>query len=92
MWMHIDSADYTEARAGVATSDSICGNYEYQLVISRPFVSISKASTNSHLSGSVQPLGFESRDIGLFQGKKLDYRSNTFSNCHRIRWYGVSFE
>lgn len=29
MWMHIDNAAYSEARAGVAISDSICGDYEY---------------------------------------------------------------
>lgn len=29
MWMHIDSSDYAEAKAGVATSDSICGSYSY---------------------------------------------------------------
>lgn len=33
MWIHIDSANYTEARTGVATSDTICGSYEYQLVL-----------------------------------------------------------
>ncbi|PMD22551.1 carbohydrate-binding module family 35 protein [Hyaloscypha hepaticicola] len=29
MWMHIDNSSYGEARAGVATSSSICGNYTY---------------------------------------------------------------
>ncbi|TEY70281.1 hypothetical protein BOTCAL_0108g00370 [Botryotinia calthae] len=29
MWMHIDSSDYGEAKAGVATSDSVCGTYTY---------------------------------------------------------------
>jgi hypothetical protein len=29
MWMHIDDSSYSEARAGVATSSSICGNYDY---------------------------------------------------------------
>lgn len=29
MWLHIDSASYGEARAGVATSSSICGAYTY---------------------------------------------------------------
>ncbi|EKD18875.1 uncharacterized protein L3040_005098 [Drepanopeziza brunnea f. sp. 'multigermtubi'] len=47
MWMHIDSHDYKEAKAGVATSDSICGDYKYM--------------------GSVQPLGFQSRDMNLFK-------------------------
>ncbi|KAI9051770.1 hypothetical protein LZ554_004037 [Drepanopeziza brunnea f. sp. 'monogermtubi'] len=47
MWMHIDSNDYKEAKAGVATSGSVCGDYEYL--------------------GSVQPLGFQSRDMNLFQ-------------------------
>jgi len=29
MWLHIDSSNYGEAKAGVATSDSICGSYNY---------------------------------------------------------------
>lgn len=29
MWMHIDSSNYGEAKAGVATSDSVCGKYTY---------------------------------------------------------------
>jgi hypothetical protein len=46
LWMHIDSSDYGEAKAGVATSDSVCGKFEYK--------------------GSSRPLGFESRDQGVF--------------------------
>ncbi|KAH9209834.1 glycoside hydrolase family 43 protein [Leptodontidium sp. 2 PMI_412] len=29
MWMHIDSSNYGEAKAGWATSDTVCGNYNY---------------------------------------------------------------
>ena len=29
LWMHIDDSSYGEARAGVATSTTICGNYNY---------------------------------------------------------------
>jgi hypothetical protein len=29
MWLHIDSSNYGEAKAGWATSDSVCGNYNY---------------------------------------------------------------
>lgn len=29
MWLHIDSPDYTAARAGVATSDHVTGPYQY---------------------------------------------------------------
>jgi hypothetical protein len=47
MWLHVDSSDYKDARVGVATSDSICGEYEYH--------------------ESFRPLGFQSRDIGLFK-------------------------
>ncbi|KAG9084093.1 hypothetical protein FRC06_004212, partial [Ceratobasidium sp. 370] len=47
MYMHIDSPNYQEAKVGVATGPSICGNYTYQ--------------------GSFRPLGFESRDMGLYQ-------------------------
>jgi hypothetical protein len=47
MYLHIDSSDYGEAKAGVATSSTPCGPYTYR--------------------GSSRPLGFQSRDIGLFQ-------------------------
>jgi hypothetical protein len=47
MYMHIDNKSYSEAKVGVATSPTVCGNYTYL--------------------GSFQPLGFQSRDIGLFQ-------------------------
>lgn len=47
LYMHIDNSSYGEAKVGVATSDSVCGTYEYL--------------------GSWQPLGYQSRDIGLFQ-------------------------
>ena len=29
MWMHIDDSSYGEAKAGVATSNSVCGTYNY---------------------------------------------------------------
>lgn len=29
LYMHIDSADYKEAKIGVGISDSVCGNYTY---------------------------------------------------------------
>ena len=29
MWMHIDNSSYGEAKAGVATCESICGSYNY---------------------------------------------------------------
>ncbi|KAI6713923.1 hypothetical protein JHW43_003577, partial [Diplocarpon mali] len=48
MWMHIDSSNYGEAKAGVASCASVCGDYDY--------------------AGSVQPLGFQSRDMNLFKG------------------------
>jgi hypothetical protein len=47
MYMHIDNSGYSEAKVGVATSSSVCGQYSYR--------------------GSFQPLGYQSRDIGLFQ-------------------------
>ncbi|MBS2965949.1 RICIN domain-containing protein [Actinocrinis puniceicyclus] len=47
MYMHIDNGSYSEAKVGVAVSDSACGPYTYR--------------------GSFQPLGYQSRDIGLFQ-------------------------
>lgn len=46
MWMHIDSANYGEAKIGVATGDTVCGKYTYLR--------------------SEQPLGFESRDSGVY--------------------------
>jgi beta-xylosidase len=47
MYMHIDDPKYQEAKVGVATSPTVCGNYTYR--------------------GSFRPLGFQSRDMGLFQ-------------------------
>ena len=47
MYLHIDDSNYGEAKVGVATSDTVCGDYAYL--------------------GSYRPLGFESRDIGLFK-------------------------
>lgn len=47
MYLHIDDSNYAEAAVGVATSDTVCGEYTYL--------------------GSSRPLGFESRDIGLFK-------------------------
>lgn len=47
LYMHIDDRNYRDARVGVATGDSVCGQYQYH--------------------GSFRPLGFQSRDIGLFQ-------------------------
>ncbi|KLU90161.1 glycosyl hydrolase family 43 protein [Magnaporthiopsis poae ATCC 64411] len=47
MWMHIDSSNYGDAKAGVAVGDSVCGKYKYL--------------------NSSRPLGFQSRDSGLFK-------------------------
>ncbi|KAF7534704.1 hypothetical protein G7054_g6015 [Neopestalotiopsis clavispora] len=47
LYMHIDSSDYSEAKVGVATSDTVCGKYSY--------------------ISSWRPLGYQSRDMGLFQ-------------------------
>jgi hypothetical protein len=46
LWAHIDSANYGEAKIGVAIGDSVCGKYTYLR--------------------SERPLGFESRDSGVF--------------------------
>ncbi|KAF2749331.1 carbohydrate-binding module family 35 protein [Sporormia fimetaria CBS 119925] len=46
LWMHIDSSDYGDAKIGVATGGSVCGQYSYR--------------------GSFRPLGFESRDSGVY--------------------------
>ncbi|KAK1997123.1 glycosyl hydrolase family 43 protein [Colletotrichum falcatum] len=45
--LHVDSTDYKDARVGVATGDTVCGEYEYVR--------------------SFRPLGFQSRDIGIFK-------------------------
>jgi beta-xylosidase len=47
MYMHVDSSNYADARVGVSTSSSVCGDYTYR--------------------GSFRPLGFQSRDMGLYQ-------------------------
>lgn len=47
MYIHIDDADYSDARVGIATCSSLTGKYTYK--------------------GGFRPLGYESRDIGLFK-------------------------
>ncbi|KAL5362575.1 glycosyl hydrolase [Aspergillus floccosus] len=47
MWMHIDSSNYGDAKAGVAVGSSVCGDYTYL--------------------NSSRPLGYQSRDMGLFK-------------------------
>jgi hypothetical protein len=47
LWVHIDDSSYSEAKVGVATGSSVCGQYNYL--------------------GSWQPLGYQSRDMTLFQ-------------------------
>jgi len=47
MWVHLDDANYSDARVGVATSSTPCGPYTFQ--------------------SGFQPLGNQSRDIGVFQ-------------------------
>lgn len=44
MWMHVDSSDYGDARAGVATSDSLCGDYSY-IGSERPLDNIARDMT-----------------------------------------------
>jgi hypothetical protein len=70
MWAHIDSADYGEAKVGVAIGDRVCGKYTYLR--------------------SERPLGFESRDSGVFiddDGKGYllteDVRSTISLSPHR---------
>ncbi|KAL2843344.1 glycosyl hydrolase [Aspergillus pseudoustus] len=46
MYLHIDVFDYHEGKVGLATCDTVNGNYEYH--------------------GSFHPLGYESRDMGVF--------------------------
>ncbi|KAI9741140.1 MAG: hypothetical protein M1834_002853 [Cirrosporium novae-zelandiae] len=41
MWMHVDNSDYSAAKAGVATCDTVCGDYDY-LGSARPFSHISR--------------------------------------------------
>lgn len=47
LWLHIDDSSYAEAKVGVATGSSVCGEYNYL--------------------GSWQPLGYQSRDMTVFQ-------------------------
>ncbi|PKS13019.1 hypothetical protein jhhlp_000360 [Lomentospora prolificans] len=63
LWMHIDSRDYGDAKAGVATGDSVCGKYGKRLY------HLLKSYSNIPLEyqGSVRPLGFQSRDMGLYK-------------------------
>lgn len=65
MWMHIDNTNYLDAKVGVATSNSICGQYTYL--------------------NSFRPLGFESRDIGLFKDTDGQGYLLTEDRAHGLR-------
>ncbi|KAM0183128.1 hypothetical protein ACHAPF_000604 [Botrytis cinerea] len=67
MWMHIDSSNYGEAKAGVATSDSLMSstvaeNYDLQMT------STENETDEKFNRGASQPLGYQSRDLNVFKG------------------------
>ncbi|KAM0139195.1 hypothetical protein ACHAO1_003070 [Botrytis cinerea] len=66
MWMHIDSSNYGEAKAGVATSDSLMSstvaeNYDLQMT------STENETDEKFNRGASQPLGYQSRDLNVFK-------------------------
>jgi beta-xylosidase len=63
MWMHVDSSDYQDARAGVATGDSICGDYTY-IGSERPEGNIARDMTLFVDDDDVAYLVAEDRDEG----------------------------
>ncbi|KAJ2905550.1 hypothetical protein MKZ38_005194 [Zalerion maritima] len=69
LWMHIDSSDYGEAKVGVAVGDTVCGSYEPLhpvRVIPRLFALLTVFAALDWV-GAYQPLGYQSRDIGVFE-------------------------
>lgn len=66
LWLHIDDSSYGEAKAGVATSDTVCGDYTYVWV--QMSIRIENKINRKNVSGSSQPLGFQSRDLNVFKG------------------------
>ncbi|KAM3150430.1 hypothetical protein ABEW05_009229 [Botrytis cinerea] len=60
MWMHIDSSNYGEAKAGVATSD-MAENYDLQMT------STENETDEKFNRGASQPLGYQSRDLNVFK-------------------------
>lgn len=71
MWMHVDSSDYGDARAGVATSDSICGDYTY-IRSERPLGNIARDMTLFLDDDDVAYLIAEDRDEGTHFFKLSD--------------------
>jgi hypothetical protein len=64
MWMHVDSTDYADARAGVAVSSTPCGPYMY-LGSSRPLGQLSRDLNVFQDSDGTAYLLSEDRDNGL---------------------------
>ena len=67
MWMHIDSSDYKDARVGVAVGDQVCGSYRRSHWHGLAGVSGKGMLTGVGYLRSFRPLGFQSRDMGLFK-------------------------
>jgi len=74
MWMHIDNSAYGEARAGVATSSSICGDYTYLYVENCKNGRVRNWRLMNVARGASQPLGFQSRDLNVFKGEYFNHR------------------
>lgn len=66
LWFHADSSDYKEAKVGVAIGDSVCGKYSKSPPDPEKKLQVADTMCQAYLR-SFQPLGFQSRDIGLFK-------------------------
>ncbi|MCZ4126011.1 RICIN domain-containing protein [Streptomyces sp. H39-S7] len=69
MYMHIDSSNYSERKAGVATSSSVCGNYTYH-GSSRP-LGHDSLDDNLFLDGNTAYFMSEDRSNGKLQIYRL---------------------
>lgn len=75
MWMHVDSSDYGDARAGVAVGDSLCGDYTYEGSV-RPMDNQSRDMTLFVDDDETGYLISEDRDEGThFYRLSTDYRT-----------------
>lgn len=75
MWMHVDSSNYADARAGVATSSTPCGPYTY-LGSSRPLGQLSRDLNLFQDTDGTAYLLSEDRNNGLRIDKlSADYLS-----------------
>ena len=67
MWMHVDSSNYSDAQVGVAIGDTVCGRTVSVSESREKRGPSAEKSAWLEYQRSFRPLGFESRDMGLFK-------------------------